>query len=69
MSMRLTTRKQGDVTIVHAAGKPTLGEGTNAFRAKMKELVDSDARRIILNMSDVAYIDSSGIGELVAAVA
>jgi anti-sigma B factor antagonist len=67
MSVKLTTQKKGDVIIVHTSGKLTLGDGTSALREKMRELVEGGSRRILLDMADVTYIDSSGLGELVAA--
>jgi anti-sigma B factor antagonist len=44
-----------------------MGEGTSTLRTKIRELVDGGARRIVLNMADVSYMDSSGLGELIAA--
>jgi anti-sigma B factor antagonist len=67
MSVKLTTHEKGDVIMVEASGRLTLGEGTSTLRKKMRELVDAGSRRIVLNMADVTYIDSSGVGELVAA--
>jgi anti-sigma B factor antagonist len=67
MSMKLTTHEEGGVMIVDASGRLTLGESTIALRNKIRELVDGGSRRIVLNLADVTYIDSSGIGELVAA--
>lgn len=67
MSVILTTRAKGDVIIVDASGKLTLGEGTSALRTKIRELVDAGSRKIILNLADVSYMDSSGLGELIGA--
>ena len=67
MSVKLTTRQKGDVTIVDIGGKLTMGEGASALRAKVRELVAGGSRRIVLNMADVTYMDSSGLGELIAA--
>ena len=67
MSVNLITHKKGDVIIVDVSGRLTLGEGTSALRATMRELVEGGSRRIVLNMADVTYMDSSGLGELVAA--
>jgi anti-sigma B factor antagonist len=66
MSVKLTTHKKGDVVIVETSGKLTLGEGTSTLRTKIRELVESGSRRIVLNMADVTYMDSSGLGELIA---
>ena len=66
MSVKLTSRQVGDVTVVDAAGRITLGEGASAFREKVRELVNNNSKKILLNLGDVSYIDSSGIGELVS---
>lgn len=66
MSVKLTTRQVGDVTVIDASGRITLGEGSTAFREKIKELVASGNDKILINMGDISYIDSSGIGELVS---
>ena len=67
MSVKLTTHQKGEVIIVDTSGRLTLGEGTSTLRMKIRELVDGGSRRFVLNMADVTYIDSSGLGELIAA--
>jgi anti-sigma B factor antagonist len=67
MSVKLTTRTVGDVTVVETSGKLTMGEGTAAFRNKIRELVAGGSRRFLLNMADLTYMDSSGMGELISA--
>lgn len=67
MSMKMAVHEKSGVSVVDISGKLTLGESTNALRNKMNELAESGSDRILLNMADVTYIDSSGIGELVAA--
>lgn len=64
--MKITTRTVGDVTILDCSGKITLGEGTMAVRNTVREVLKNGGRKIILNLGDVNYIDSSGIGELVS---
>ncbi len=64
--MKITTRTAGDVTILDCSGKITLGEGTMAVRNTVREVLKNGGRKIILNLGDVNYIDSSGIGELVS---
>jgi anti-sigma B factor antagonist len=54
------------VTAVDVSGRITLGEGSSALRDLIKELVGKDQKKILLNLGDVSYIDSSGIGELVS---
>jgi anti-sigma B factor antagonist len=66
VSVKLTNRQVGDVTVIDAAGRITLGEGSSAFRDSIKEMVTSGQKKILLNLADVSYIDSSGIGELVS---
>lgn len=66
MSMTLKTRQVGDVTVVDAAGRITLGEGSSAFRDSLKDLVAKGQKKILLNLAEVSYIDSSGIGEMVS---
>lgn len=66
MSVKLTTRRVGDVTVVDAAGRITLGEGASAFRDRIRELASGGSKKILLNLAEVTYIDSSGIGELVS---
>lgn len=66
MSVKLNTRQVGDVSVVDVAGRITLGEGSSALRDAMKELVGKGQRKILLNLGEVSYIDSSGIGELVS---
>ena len=64
--MKIETRTKGDIKILDCSGKITLGEGTMAVRNKVRDILQSDGRKIILNLGDVSYIDSSGIGELVS---
>src|ERR1051326_3247924 len=63
--MKIETRQVGDVYIIDCSGKITLGEGTMAVRNAVREVLKSGGRKILLNLGDVNYIDSSGIGELV----
>jgi anti-sigma B factor antagonist len=56
----------GDVSVVDVAGRITLGEGSSALRDLMREMVGKGQKKILLNLGEVSYIDSSGIGELVS---
>ena len=56
-----------DVLVLHLQGPITLGEGTQKFRQLIRDTLNSGRKNILLNMSEVYYIDSSGLGELVAA--
>ena len=66
MSVKLNTRQVGDVSVVDVTGRITLGEGSSALRDLMRELVGKGQKKILLNLGEVSYIDSSGIGELVS---
>ena len=66
MSVKLNTRQVGDVSVVDVAGRITLGEGTSTLRDTIRELVGKNQKKILLNLGEVSYIDSSGIGELVS---
>jgi anti-sigma B factor antagonist len=67
MSMKMEVHEKGSVSVVVISGKLTLGEGTSTLRDTIHVLAEGGSGRILLNMADVTYIDSSGIGELVAA--
>lgn len=66
MSVKLNTRQIGDVTVIDAAGRITLGEGSTAFREAVKDLVAQGQKKVLLNLAEISYIDSSGIGEMVS---
>ncbi|MGH9782895.1 MAG: STAS domain-containing protein [Terriglobia bacterium] len=66
MSIKLTTRQVGDVSVMDVAGRITLGEGSSALRDALRDLVGKNHKKVLLNLSEVTYIDSSGIGELVS---
>jgi anti-sigma B factor antagonist len=62
----MSSRQVGDVTVVDAAGRITLGEGASVFRDMIRDLAAKGNKKILVNLADVSYIDSSGIGELVS---
>ena len=66
MSVKLIIRQVGDVTVIDAAGRITLGDGASTLRDEIRDLAAKGDKKILLNLSEVSYIDSSGIGELVA---
>ncbi len=66
MSVKLTTRQVGDVTVIDAVGRITLGEGASTFRDTVRDLASSGHKKVLLNLAEVSYIDSSGIGEMVS---
>jgi anti-sigma B factor antagonist len=63
--MKIDSRTIGDVKVLDCSGKITLGEGTSAVRKTIGDILKNGGKKIILNLADVNYIDSSGIGELV----
>jgi anti-sigma B factor antagonist len=65
--MKTSTRQVDGVTIVDCSGRITLGEGSVTLRDTVRELLGKTNKKILLNLGDVNYIDSSGIGELVSA--
>lgn len=67
MSVQISVRELGGVCVLDVRGRITLGERSILFRDKVKELVNQGKKNILLNMTRVAYADSSGIGELVCA--
>ncbi len=67
MTMKSTTRQVDGVTIVDLSGRITLGEGSTMLRDIVRDMIAKGQKKILLNLGDVTYIDSSGIGELVSA--
>jgi anti-sigma B factor antagonist len=67
VTLRGTCRQVAEVAVVDFSGKITLGEGSAALRLMVEDLIKNGQAKILLNLSDVDYIDSSGIGELVNA--
>ena len=66
MSLSIKTRKVDEVTIMDLSGRLTIGEPVLLLRDGIRGFVDDGATRFILNLGDVSYIDSSGLGELVS---
>jgi anti-sigma B factor antagonist len=65
--LRATYRDAGAVTVVDVSGRIVLGESSALLRKTIRDLLDDNRSNIVLNLADVDYIDSSGIGELVSA--
>ncbi|MCX6549490.1 MAG: STAS domain-containing protein [Acidobacteria bacterium] len=65
MAMQIDERKIGDVTILDMKGKMTLGDGDEMLRNKINGIIAAGAKKIVLNLGDVPYIDSAGLGEVV----
>ncbi|HEV8375664.1 MAG TPA: STAS domain-containing protein [Candidatus Polarisedimenticolia bacterium] len=64
--MKTKVRNVGDVAVVDLSGKITIGEGDVVLREEVNKLLETDAKKILLNLNGVTYMDSAGIGELVA---
>jgi anti-sigma B factor antagonist len=67
MALSTKVRRVGDVAIVDLNGKVTLGDSTGILRDELKSLMAQGNKNIVLNMADVTYVDSAGLGELVGA--
>jgi anti-sigma B factor antagonist len=68
VTIKTKIREVGDVRIVDLSGRITLGDGTKSLRETVQGLLGEGQKRILLNMGEVASIDSAGIGELVASL-
>ncbi len=66
MSLHATHRDAGQVTVVDLSGRIVLGDGSALLRKTIRALLNDQRKMILLNLADVDYIDSSGIGELVS---
>ena len=69
MSLKINVRETGKVVILDLNGRITLGETAASLRDTIRELLDNQQRNILLNLADVTYIDSSGLGQLVGSYA
>ena len=67
MSMKASVRQVEGVTVVDLSGRIKLGEGSSVLRDTVKDLLAKGHKKILLNLGDISYIDSSGIGEMVGA--
>ncbi|MGD0125207.1 Anti-sigma factor antagonist [Acidobacteriia bacterium SbA2] len=67
MSMKATIRQVDSVIVIDISGRITLGEGCAQLRELIRDQLGKGNKQILLNLADVTYIDSSGIGELVSA--
>jgi len=66
VALRMTDRDVSGVTVVEIEGRIVLGEESNSFREKVKGLLSAGKKKIVLNLQNVSYIDSAGLGTLVA---
>jgi len=66
VELKVHTREVEDVTMVDVSGRIILGDETSTLRKTIRDLVSNGKKKIVLNLAEVSYIDSSGVGELVA---
>jgi anti-sigma B factor antagonist len=66
VALKMVDKEVGDVTVLEIEGRIVLGEESNAFREQVKNLLAAGKKKIVLNLSQVGYIDSAGLGTLVA---
>ena len=66
MDVKISTREIEDVNVIDVSGRITLGDETSALRKAVRDAIAQGKKKIVLNLADVSYIDSSGVGELVA---
>ncbi|MCS6805437.1 MAG: STAS domain-containing protein [Acidobacteriota bacterium] len=64
--LTISQRQVGSITIVDLNGKITISEGSAQFREAIRQLVEQEKPRLVLNFAGVTYVDSSGVGELVS---
>ena len=69
MSLKITVRETANATILDLSGRITLGEGLSDLRDSIREALTGDRKHIVLNLADVSYIDSSGLGQLIGSYA
>lgn len=67
MALTIASREVDGVTVVDLGGRITLGEGSVQLREAIRDLISKGQKNILLNLGEVNYIDSSGLGELVSA--
>ncbi|MDE3108730.1 MAG: STAS domain-containing protein [Acidobacteriota bacterium] len=66
MALRMTDREVNGVTVIDLEGRIVLGDESNSFRERVKGLLAAGKKKIVLNLANVSYIDSAGLGTLVA---
>jgi anti-sigma B factor antagonist len=66
MALLIVEKETGGVTVLELSGRVTLGEESNQLRTKIKDLLAQGKKRLVLDLGNVSYIDSAGLGTLVA---
>jgi anti-sigma B factor antagonist len=67
VALKISNREVNGISVVELAGRIVLGEESNAMREQVKGLLAAGKKKIVLNMDNITYIDSAGLGTLVAA--
>ena len=67
MSLKMSTREVKDISVIDLSGRLTMGEACAAIRSEIHDEIGHGTRKMLLNLADVSYIDSAGLGELTAA--
>ena len=65
MGLEITIREEGDVTILVLKGRATIGLGNDMLNAKLRQVVESGAKKLLINLAGMTQIDSSGISSIV----
>ena len=63
--MQIDERSAGDVTVLDLKGRMTMGEGDELLKDKVNSLILQGRKKLVLNLADVPYVDSAGLGEIV----
>ena len=66
MALNIVEKEKNGVTVLQLAGRVTLGEESNQLRTRLKDVLSQGKTRLVLDLADVTYIDSAGLGTLVA---
>jgi len=66
MALQISEKESSGVTVLTLSGRVTLGEESSQLRAKLKEMLGAGKTRVVLDLANVSYIDSAGLGTLVA---
>ena len=69
MSLKINVRETADATILDMSGRISLGEALGESRDSIREALAGDQKNILLNLAEVSYIDSSGLGQLISSYA
>ena len=67
MALHMDTKESNGVTVLTLAGRITLGDESSHMRNGIKDLLEQGKKKLVLDLGDVSYIDSAGLGTLVAA--